>query len=190
MPRSRSIAIQSERVWRRSRLALTWPASWIAPPNSRSFSVSVVLPASGCEMIAKVRRRSTSRASGDAAGVVAAVASAVAESAWNCSFMRAACGRQRRPDQEAAKARSAEIRDTGPTFPSAPCGLGGAHRGEEFLHFGAQALALIGQGVRRGQDVSRRGAGPGGAVAYGGDVVRHLGGARRGLLDIPGGPVG
>ena len=67
MPRSRSIAIQSERVVRRSRLALTWPASWIAPPNSSSFSVSVVLPASGCEMIAKVRRRSTS-AAGDEPG--------------------------------------------------------------------------------------------------------------------------
>ena len=65
MPRSRSIAIQSERVERRSRLALTWPARLMAPPNSRSFSVSVVLPASGCEMMAKVRRRSTSRASGD-----------------------------------------------------------------------------------------------------------------------------
>src|SRR3569832_941398 len=36
----------------------------MAPPNSRSFSVSVVLPASGCEMIAKVRRRSPSAASG------------------------------------------------------------------------------------------------------------------------------
>src|SRR5215204_1812346 len=31
----------------------------MAPPKSRSFSVSVVLPASGCEMIAKVRRRLT-----------------------------------------------------------------------------------------------------------------------------------
>jgi hypothetical protein len=29
-------------------------ASWMAPPNSSSFSVSVVLPASGCEMIANV----------------------------------------------------------------------------------------------------------------------------------------
>src|SRR5205085_2688022 len=55
----------SERVERRSRLALTCPASWIAPPNNRSFSVSVVLPASGWEMIAKVRRRSTSVAMGD-----------------------------------------------------------------------------------------------------------------------------
>ena len=65
MPRSRSIFIQSERVLRRSPLALTWPARLIAPPNSRSFSVSVVLPASGCEMMAKVRRRATSAASGE-----------------------------------------------------------------------------------------------------------------------------
>src|SRR5882762_4777229 len=50
MPRSRSIFIQSERVVRRSRLALTWPARLMAPPNSRSFSVSVVLPASGWEI--------------------------------------------------------------------------------------------------------------------------------------------
>ena len=42
------------------RLDLT--ASWIAPPNSRSFSVSVVLPASGWEMMAKVRRRLTEAA--------------------------------------------------------------------------------------------------------------------------------
>jgi hypothetical protein len=33
----------------------------MAPAESRSFSVSVVLPASGCEMIAKVRRLATSR---------------------------------------------------------------------------------------------------------------------------------
>ena len=65
MPRSRSIAIQSDWVERRLRLAFTWPASWIAPPNSSSFSVSVVLPASGWEMMAKVRRRSISSASGD-----------------------------------------------------------------------------------------------------------------------------
>ena len=32
----------------------------IAPPKSSSFSVSVVLPASGCEMIANVRRRAIS----------------------------------------------------------------------------------------------------------------------------------
>jgi len=40
----------------------------MAPPNRSSFSVSVVLPASGCEMMAKVRRRSTSAASGEEAG--------------------------------------------------------------------------------------------------------------------------
>ena len=45
---------------RRSPRALTSPASWIAPPNSSNFSVSVVLPASGCEMIANVRRRKIS----------------------------------------------------------------------------------------------------------------------------------
>ena len=32
------------------------PATWIAPPKSRSFSVSVVLPASGCAITANVRR--------------------------------------------------------------------------------------------------------------------------------------
>ncbi len=62
IPRSRSIVIQSERADWRLRLAFTWPASWIAPPNSSSFSVSVVLPASGCEMIANVRRRAISGA--------------------------------------------------------------------------------------------------------------------------------
>ena len=56
MPRSRSTFIQSEWARRASPRAFTAPASWIAPPNSNSFSVRVVLPASGCEMIAKVRR--------------------------------------------------------------------------------------------------------------------------------------
>jgi len=60
MPRSCSIFMKSERVRRASPLARTWPAIWIAPPKSRNFSVSVVLPASGCEMIAKVRRRAIS----------------------------------------------------------------------------------------------------------------------------------
>src|SRR5579859_4931834 len=58
MPRSRSIAIQSERARRCSPRARTAPAIWMAPPNGSSFSVSVVLPASGCEMMAKVRRSS------------------------------------------------------------------------------------------------------------------------------------
>ncbi len=47
MPRSCSSCIQSERAWRRDLRPLTAPASWIAPPKSRNFSVSVVLPASG-----------------------------------------------------------------------------------------------------------------------------------------------
>src|SRR5688572_21616036 len=59
MPRSRSTFIQSERARRCSPRALTAPAIWMAPPNSSSFSVRVVLPASGCAMIAKVRRRAT-----------------------------------------------------------------------------------------------------------------------------------
>src|SRR5690606_33885331 len=64
MPRSCSSFMKSERVRRASPLARTWPASWMAPPQSRNFSVSVVLPASGWEMIAKVRRRAMSGGSG------------------------------------------------------------------------------------------------------------------------------
>src|SRR5271169_4457531 len=90
MPRSRSIFIQSERVLRRSPLALTWPARLIAPPNSSNFSVSVVLPASGCEMIAKVRRRATSAASGECEGFSVETAR---------SDISDACGRETRPDQ-------------------------------------------------------------------------------------------
>src|SRR4051812_39159158 len=60
MPRCFSISIQSEVAWREALRALTEPAIWIAPENSNSFSVSVVLPASGWEMMAKVRRRRTS----------------------------------------------------------------------------------------------------------------------------------
>src|SRR3954470_22940300 len=74
MPRSRSIFIQSERVLRRSPFALTWPARLMAPPNNRSFSVNVVLPASGCEMIANVLRRATSAASGERFGDSATMA--------------------------------------------------------------------------------------------------------------------
>src|SRR5215217_8138087 len=48
---------------------------WIAPAKSRSFSVSVVFPASGCEMIAKVRRRVTSWAT-DISGAKARAAPA------------------------------------------------------------------------------------------------------------------
>jgi hypothetical protein len=60
MPRCFSISIQSEVAWREALRAFTLPAMWIAPAKSRSFSVSVVFPASGWEMIAKVRRRDTS----------------------------------------------------------------------------------------------------------------------------------
>ena len=62
MPRCFSMSIQSEVAWRPLLRPLTVPASWIAPENSSSFSVSVVLPASGWEMMPKVRRRATSRA--------------------------------------------------------------------------------------------------------------------------------
>ena len=62
MPRCCSRRIQSEVAWRAALRPLTVPAIWMAPPNSSSFSVSVVLPASGCEMIANVRRRRISAA--------------------------------------------------------------------------------------------------------------------------------
>src|SRR3546814_1584161 len=55
MPRCCSIFIQSERARRACPRAFTSPAIWIAPPATSNFSVSVVLPASGCEMMAKVR---------------------------------------------------------------------------------------------------------------------------------------
>ena len=57
MPRCCSKRIQSEVAWRVALRPLTVPAIWMAPPNSRSFSVSVVLPASGWEMMANVLRR-------------------------------------------------------------------------------------------------------------------------------------
>ena len=57
MPRWRSMAIQSDVAWRSDLRALTVPASLMALPNKSSFSVTVVLPASGWEMMAKVRRR-------------------------------------------------------------------------------------------------------------------------------------
>jgi hypothetical protein len=60
MPRCFSSSIQSEVAWREALRARTSPATWMAPPNHSSFSVSVVLPASGWEMIAKVRRREIS----------------------------------------------------------------------------------------------------------------------------------
>ncbi|MNN04660.1 hypothetical protein D3C81_1173900 [compost metagenome] len=60
IPRCFSISIQSLVACLLALRALTDPARRIAPPNSSSFSVSVVFPASGWEMIANVRRLSTS----------------------------------------------------------------------------------------------------------------------------------
>src|SRR5262245_29197548 len=63
MPRCFSSSIQSEVAARRPARALTAPASAAsAPPYSRNFSVSVVLPASGWLMMANVRRRAASSA--------------------------------------------------------------------------------------------------------------------------------
>ena len=56
MPRSFSMSIQSDTACLELDLPLTEPAVWMLPVYSRSFSVRVVLPASGCEMIANVRR--------------------------------------------------------------------------------------------------------------------------------------
>src|SRR3984885_5881346 len=60
MPRCCASRIQSEVAWRAALRPLTVPAIAIAPPNSSNFSVSVLVPASGCEIIAKVRRRAIS----------------------------------------------------------------------------------------------------------------------------------
>ena len=57
MPRCFSMAIQSEVAWRSDFLAFTVPATWMILPSNSNFSVIVVLPASGCEIIASTRRR-------------------------------------------------------------------------------------------------------------------------------------
>src|SRR5277367_2352487 len=57
MPRCCSRRIQSEVAWRVALRPFTVPAIWMAPPNRSNFSVSVVLPASGWEIMAKVLRR-------------------------------------------------------------------------------------------------------------------------------------
>ena len=62
MPRSFSMSIQSDTACFAELLPLTEPAVWMLPVYSRSFSVRVVLPASGCEMIANVRREEISSA--------------------------------------------------------------------------------------------------------------------------------
>jgi len=61
MPRACSNSIQSDLAWRWLERACTAPARWTAPAYNNSFSVNVVFPASGWEMMANVRRRSTSR---------------------------------------------------------------------------------------------------------------------------------
>ena len=48
-----SISIQSDTAWRAVALPFTLPARLIAPPYSRNFSVRVVLPASGWDIMAK-----------------------------------------------------------------------------------------------------------------------------------------
>src|SRR6218665_1676671 len=50
MPRCFSISIQSDVAWRLALRPLTAPAICISPENSKSFSVSVVLPPPGGEM--------------------------------------------------------------------------------------------------------------------------------------------
>src|SRR5580692_2026346 len=58
----------------------------MAPPNNSSFSVNVVLPASGWEMIAKVRRRSTSVAKDDRAGVPSGARMGMFMAGWMWHF--------------------------------------------------------------------------------------------------------
>ena len=54
IPLWRSISMKSEVACFLILLLFTAPATCIAPPKSNNFSVRVVLPASGCEMMAKV----------------------------------------------------------------------------------------------------------------------------------------
>src|SRR5690606_8387757 len=56
MPLWRSISIKSEVACFLILLDLTAPAVWMAPPKRRSFSVRVVLPASGWDIMPKVLR--------------------------------------------------------------------------------------------------------------------------------------
>src|SRR5580704_2526773 len=74
----------------------------MAPPNSRSFSVNVVLPASGCEMIAKVRRRSTSVAMGDRAGVPSGARMGMFMAGWMWHFRPPRSSFERRASLEAS----------------------------------------------------------------------------------------
>ena len=60
IPRCFSISIQSDLACAVDPLPFTEPAVLIAFPYKSTFSVMVVLPASGWEIIAKVRRLLTS----------------------------------------------------------------------------------------------------------------------------------
>jgi hypothetical protein len=57
MPRCFSISIQSDVAVFLILLDFTAPAIWIAPPKRSSFSVRVVFPASGWDIMANVRLR-------------------------------------------------------------------------------------------------------------------------------------
>ena len=76
MPRSFSISMKSDAVARCSAFCRTAPACWRAPPYSRSFSVMVVLPESGWEMMARFRLRSISTCGALKSGVASAEAAA------------------------------------------------------------------------------------------------------------------
>ena len=52
----------------RTLFETTLPATWMALPSNRSFSVIVVLPASGWEMMAKVRREAMALPRSDLGG--------------------------------------------------------------------------------------------------------------------------
>ena len=87
MPRCFSMSIQSDTAWRALCLPLTEPAVWMAPPYKSSFSVRVVLPASGCEMIANVRRLSiSSRMVG--MGLILSLLSGCGRAAGPCPALR------------------------------------------------------------------------------------------------------
>src|SRR5271166_1564374 len=120
IPRCCSRRIQSEVAWRVALRPLTVPAIWIAPPNSSSFSVSVVLPASGWEMIANVRLRAISRVNSGLEAFNARLQRGVGEA-------RRRLHGPRRPDNSRGARRPARIPATGrvglrPYWKAAPRG--------------------------------------------------------------------
>ena len=102
----------------------------MAPPNSRIFSVSVVLPASGCEMIAKVRRRATGSGSvhGSREGCGKAwrlpyPASGARGRARLRPAAKTLCGRRRKGEYETKRRAAACAREA-----SCPCPLRSVRR--------------------------------------------------------------